>query len=189
MARNIGSLGPRPNPWRTYPRCGRGNLMRRSWTGAAAALGCLLLAGTVAAASDEADQTDPLALREEAVALVLAQDSRFADVPDFERQAALATSNFDYDLLLGSDYYRVLPTLASVFSPWMYDLGYPANWLIEVTLVRGCTPLPTDEGPSSDTVPYLDPCEWRHSWFYRVEPDDTVTLLFEEGHPDPMPVG
>jgi hypothetical protein len=163
--------------------------MRRSWTGAAAALGCLLIAGTVAAASDEADATDPLAVREEAVALVLAQDPRFADVPDFERQAALATSNFDYSLLLDADYYRVLPTLASVFSPWTYDLGYPASQLIEVTLVRGCADHATDVGPSSDTAPYPDPCGWRHSWFYRVEPDDTVTLLFEEGHPDPMPAG
>jgi hypothetical protein len=139
------------------------------------------------AGADEVDPVAPPAAYDEAVALVLAQDPRFADVPDFERQANLASSNFDHSLLLGSDYYRVLPTLASAFSPWMFDFGYPASSLIEVTLVDGCAALPTGEGPSSDTAPWPDPCEWRHSWFYRVAPDGTVTLLFEEGHPDPLP--
>ena len=179
--------------------------MRRSWMAGVAALAFLVVASTTATFADPAgpgtdvdpagpgvgtdgfDPTDLHALREEAVALVLAQDPRFADTLDFERQAALANSNFDPSLLLGSNYYRVLPTLASSFTPWMYDFGYPANRLIEVTLVAGCTPLPTGEAPSSDNAPWPDPCEWRHSWLYRVEPDDTVTLLFEEGHPDPMP--
>ena len=61
----------------------------------------------------------------------------------------------------------------------MFDFGYSANWLVEVTLVDGCAPFETGAGPSSDTAPLPDPCAWRHSWFYRVEPDDTVTLLFE----------
>jgi len=152
-------------------------------------LGCLLIVGSMAVASDDADPTDPDARRDEVVALVLAQDLRFADVPDFERQTQLASSSFDMSLVLGSDYYRVLPTLASSYTPWGSDFGYPANWLVEVTLVEACTPLPTGEGPSSDTAPWPDPCEWRHSWFYRVAPDDTVTLLFEEGDPEPMPAG
>ena len=175
--------------------------MRRSWTAGLAALAFLMAASTATFANpagpgtdvdpaeagvdaDEFGPTDPSGGYDEAVALVIAQDPRFADVPDFERQANLASSNFDNSLLLGSDYYRVLPTLASAFS-WMYDFGYTASSLIEVTLVDGCVELPAG-GPSSDTVPWPDPCEWRHSWFYRVEPDDTVTLLFEEGDPDPM---
>ena len=176
--------------------------MRRSWTAGLAALAFLMVASTATFAdpagpgtdvdpaepgvdADEFGPTDPSGGFDEAVALVIAQDPRFADVPDFERQANLASSNFDNSLLLGSDYYRVLPTLASAFSG-MYDFGYTASSLIEVTLVDGCVELPAGEGPSSDTVPWPDPCEWRHSWFYRVEPDDTVTLLFEEGDPDPM---
>jgi hypothetical protein len=99
----------------------------RGWRVAVATvLGCLLLAGTVAGASD-GDPTDPDARHEEAVALVLAQDPRFADLPDFERQAMLANSNFDPSLMLGSGYYRALPTLASAFTPWMIDFGYPAS--------------------------------------------------------------
>ena len=41
-------------------------------------------------------------------------------------------------------------------------------------------------GFSLDTMmPFFDdPCEWRHSWYYRVQPDGTVTLLFDEGDPD-----
>ena len=136
--------------------------------------------------ADAVGPTDLPSTYDEAVALVLAQDPRFTEASEFQQQANLASSNFDSSLLLGSDYYRVLPTLASAFS-WMYDFGYPASALIEVTLVDGCAAHPTDQGPSSDTAPWPDPCEWRHSWFYRVEPDDTVTLLFEEGHPDPMP--
>jgi hypothetical protein len=151
-------------------------------------LGLLLVAGGAVTATD-GDQTDPDARRDEVVALVLAQDPRFADVPDFTRQSQLASSNFEPSLLLGSDYVRVLPTLASAFSPWAYDFGYAANWLVEVTLVGDCAPITPGEGPSSETAPSPDPCEWRHSWFYRVAPDDTVTLLFEEGDPDPMASG
>lgn len=175
--------------------------MRRIWKAGLAALAFAMVASTATFAdpagpgtdvqpaepgvdADAFGQTEPPATYDEAVALVLAQDPRFADVPDFERQASLASSNFDHSLLLGSDYYRVLPTLASAFS-WMYDFGYPASALIEVTLVDGCAAAAAGEGPSSDTVPWPDPCEWRHSWFYRVIPDGTVTLLFEEGDPDP----
>lgn len=152
------------------------------------ALGCLVVLGTVAAAS-AADPTDPDARRDEVVALVLAQDARFTGLPDYERQQIKQQSQFSFDPIIGSGFYRTLPTLASSVTPWMFDFGYPATWLVEVTLVDGCTPLPTGEGPSSDTAPWPDPCAWRHSWFYRVEPDDTVTLLFEEGDPDSVLAG
>lgn len=164
--------------------------MRHWRAGVVAVLGGLLIAaaGTAAAASDD-EGNDPNARRDEVVALVLAQDIRFADLPDYERQRIKQQSQFSFDPLVGSGFYRTLPSLASSVTPWMFDFGYPANWLVEVTLVEGCTPLPTGEGPSSDTAPWPDPCEWRHSWFYRVEPDDTVTLLFEEGDSEPMPTG
>lgn len=163
--------------------------MRHSWTAGVAALSLAVAAGTAATASDETAQTDPFARHEEVAALVLAQDPRFADTPDIERLETLARSNFDFSILLGSDYYRVIAGPASSFSPWAFDLGYEANWLVEVTLVDGCTDIASEQGPSSETAPLPDPCEWRHSWFYRVAPDDTVTLLFEEGHPDPQPAG
>ena len=142
---------------------------------------CLLIAGTVAGA-DDAGPIDPKARYDEIVALVLAQDARFADLPDYEFQSKLARSNFDtVGMLLGESYYRVLPTQATTYSPWWVDFGYAGNWLVEVNLVEGC------EEPAGDTPPIPDPCAWRHSWFYRVEPDDSVTLLFEEGHPEPAP--
>ena len=151
-----------------------------------AVLGCLLFTGTAVSASDD-EATDPNARRGEVVELVLAQDARFTGLPDFERQRIKQASQFSFDPIIGSGFYRTLPTLASTFTPWIFDFGYPANWLVEVTLVQDCTPLPTSDVPSgdTDTAPWPDPCEWRHSWFYRVE-DDTVTLLFEEGDPDPM---
>ena len=46
-------------------------------------LGCVLVAGTAAAASDEAEAPDPFARQEEVVALVLDQDARFADALDY----------------------------------------------------------------------------------------------------------
>ena len=171
------------------PRRGQEGLLMRCSAAVIVTLGCLLIAGSVAAASDDTDPTDPHARRDAVVALVLGQDPRFANVPDFERQARIASSNFDFSPLLSSDYYRVLATLASSYTPWMFDFGYPANWLVEVTLVEACTPFPDGEGSASGTAPWPDPCEWRHSWFYRVEPDDTVTLLVEEGDPEPMPTG
>ena len=163
--------------------------MRRWREAVVTVLGCLLITGTAATASDDGDPTDPNARRDEVVALVLGQDGRFADLPDYERQRVKQASQFSFDPIIGSGFYRTLPTLASSFTPWMFDFGYPASWLVEVTLVQGCTPLPTGEGPSSAIAPWPDPCEWRHSWFYRVESDDTVTLLFEEGDLDSVLAG
>ena len=154
----------------------------------ATALGCSMIGG-VAAAAEVVDADAYFARQGEVVALVRDQDPRFGTVPDYERQETIARQYFDYDRLLGSSYYRVLPTLASTFSPTYYELDYAANWLIEVTLVGGCAVSSSDVGPASDAVPRPDPCEWRHSWFYRVAPDDTVKLLFEEGDPEPMPAG
>ena len=173
---------------------------------AAAATAGLVIASTTGTFADpagpgtEVDPTEPgvgvgsfdptgfTALREEAVALVLAQDPRFAGLSDFERLDIERRTTFDMDVILGSDYYRVLPTLLTGFLRLGFiDFHYPGSWLIETTLVRDCAERYDDGGPSSDTGPWPDPCDWRHSWFYRVAPDGTVTLLFEEGDPDPMP--
>jgi len=149
-------------------------------------LGCLLVTGTVAGASDDS-ASDPFARSAEVVALVLAQDARFGGLPDYRRLEIEQASEFSLDPIVGSGFYRELPTTASSLTPWV-DLGYPASRLVEITLVGDCTPLST-ESSSIDAWPWPDPCEWRHSWVYRVAPDDTVTLLFEEGDPDPRLAG
>ena len=153
-------------------------------------LGCVLAAGTVAVASDEVEASDPPDRREEVVALVLDQDERFAGVPDYERQWIKSKAEFSFDPIIGSGYYRVLPTSTT---RWREAVGMdlfafrqPRNWLVEVVLVRDCAPHPRDVEVE---VPWPDPCAWRRSWFYRVTSDDAVTLLFEEGDPDPMAGG
>ena len=159
--------------------------MRRLWAGGTVALVCLVVGSAASLAQSSASEDPRLAesdaLREDAVALVIAEDPRFADVADWEQLRREAARSFVLYPLVGSDYYRVLATSASELSPAWFDFGYPSNWLIEVTLVRDCLE------PSGDTGPWPDPCEWRHSWFYRVAPDRSVTLLFEEGDPEPMP--
>jgi hypothetical protein len=157
----------------------------------AAALACLLFAGTATAAqpSPEAGPTEQTGLtRDEAVGLVLATDPRYAELRDFRRLEIERSATFDQGIILGSDYYRVLPTLPTEFSGLgLIEFRYPGNWLIEVTLVRDCSALYDDDGPSSETPPFPDPCDWRHSWFYRVQPDGTVSLLFDEGEATPTP--
>ena len=83
-------------------------------------LGCALVAGTVAAASDEAEAPDPFARQEEVVALVVDQDPRFADALDYEYQRIIGTQNFDtLGEVLSVSYYRLLPTQALWYSPMM----------------------------------------------------------------------
>jgi hypothetical protein len=150
-------------------------------------LGCALVAGTAAAASDEAEAPDPVARQEEAVALVLDQDPRFADALDYEVQRIKGSQNFDtLGEVLGTSNYRLLPTQNVWYSPVM-DFGDGGSVVVEIILVEGCE-VPEDESEllTPDLSRYEDPCAWRHSWVYRVEPDDTVTLLYDEGDPDPM---
>lgn len=160
--------------------------MRTLMLSVMAVLTCLTLvsAGTVAQPSPEAGPTGQTGLtRDEAVELVLASDPRFADLPDFARLEIERSANFDMGIILGSDYYRVLPTLPTQYlGQGFIDFHYPGNWVIEATLVRDCVSISEALDP---TVGLRDPCEWRHSWFYRVQPDGTVSLLFDEGDPDP----
>lgn len=166
--------------------------LRRSMLGVVLmtlACSALVSSATVAqpSPSGSAGPTEQMGLtRDEAVALVLATDPRYADLTDFHRLEIERSAGFD--IMFGSDYYRVLPTLPTD----MAELGfisfhYPSNWLIEATLVRDCAELNDDGGPVSLDAPWPDPCEWRHSWFYRVRPDGTVSLLFDEGDSPLMP--
>jgi len=152
-------------------------------------LACLFLAGSVGAASEDL-RADPSARRDEVVALVLAQDARFADLPDYRRQEIEMSSGFSFDPIIGSGYYRVLPTATTRWSDStgmdMFAFREPRNWLVEVVLVRDCVPV--EAGPAIQP-PLPDPCAWRHAWYYRVQSDDSVTLLFEEGDPDTVLVG
>jgi hypothetical protein len=163
-----------------------GTIMHKLSAAGVAIVVCLMLGGAFATA-----QPSPVpwrsgqarVTRAEAVALVLATDERFAGVEDFEHLRRLAAREMSFLPLLGSSYYRVLPTLTTE-EPYedMIIWRHPGNWLIEVTLAEDCTE------PHDETRPLPDPCAWRHSWFYQVQPDGTVSLLFDEGDPAPMPL-
>ena len=149
---------------------------------------CLTLVSTATAAepAPEAGPTEQTGLnRDEAIALVLATDPRYADLPDFARLEIESSAYFDLGIKFGSGYYRVLPTLPTQYlGQGFIDFHYPGNWVIEATLVRDCVSISEALDP---TVGLRDPCGWRHSWFYRVQPDGTVSLLLDEGDPDPSP--
>lgn len=114
----------------------------RGWRGAVMmVLGCVLVTGTITVASEDFGPTTPYKRRVEAIALVIAQDPRFAYVSEYDQQAMLARSDFDYDRLLRSGYYRVLPTIASM-------LARPARGGPSATpLARRARPPPTHPGP------------------------------------------
>ena len=155
--------------------------MRALMNSAIGTLLCLTLVSTATAAqpSPEAGPEQLGLTRDEAVALVLATDPRYADLPDFARLEIESSAYFDLGIKFGSGYYRVLPTLPTQYlGQGFIDFHYPGNWVIEATLVRDCVSISEALDP---TVGLRDPCEWRHSWFYRVQPDGTVSLLFDEG--------
>ena len=160
--------------------------MRRLCAAGVAIVVCLMLGGAFATAQPSPDPStsgQARVTRAEAVALVLASDERFMGVEDFEQLRRRAAREMSLLPLLGSSYSRVLPTMTTE-DPYedMIEGRNPGNWLIEVTLVEDCTE------PLDETIPLPDPCAWRHSWFYRVQPDGTVSLLFDEGDPPPMPL-
>ena len=125
--------------------------------------------------------TDAGITREAAVALVLATDPRFADLPDFEDVRAAGAAEFrTAEAVLMSDWYRVLgPTATELADLGMVSLRHPGSWLIETSLVEACA------DPEGDIeFPMADPCAWRHSWYHLVSPDGSVTLLGDEGDPE-----
>lgn len=147
----------------------------------ASSLAVLLLAsapGAAIAGSHEA------ATAEEAVALVLASDPRFAEASDWEPLVRRSMTAFE-PLVFEHSYYRLLSPASSsgktLEDAFRISPRAPRSWLYEVTLVRDCGDYVR---PSGDAPAAEDPCAWRHSWFYRVQPDGSVTLLFEEGGPD-----
>lgn len=118
---------------------------------------------------------------DDAVALVLAQDPRFAGLPSNEEQRREAARTFTFLPQLISQ-VTVLPTVAGLVGQPLDVIAYddPApSWVIEVLLSDGCAE-PAIEG--SAAAP--DPCAWRHTWLYRVTADGTVSLLFDEGDPE-----
>jgi len=121
---------------------------------------------------------EPGLTQAEAVALVLAADPRFADLPDWETLRLKTVAKFK-PYLLDSSYYHVLPTMGTDLAFWEIPERAPGSWLIAVTLVQDCI-----EPPSDGARLTADPCGWRHAWYYRVQPDGTITPLFDEGDPD-----
>ena len=170
-----GSYHPSTTAAREY----EGTIMRRLCAAGVAIVVWLMVGGAFATAQSSPDPSttgQAGVSREEAVALVLASDERFLGVEDFDHLRRLAAREMSLQPLLGSSYYRVLPTMTTE-EPYedIIVWRYPGDWLIEVTLVEDCT------DPLDETGPVPDPCGWRHSWFYRVQSDGTVSLLFDEG--------
>jgi hypothetical protein len=118
-----------------------------------------------------------------AVASVLASDARFVDLPDFDDLRRRSAAEFDFSPLLTSGYYRVLgPSLIDLVDLGAVTLRSPTGWIVETTLVSGCSELPPDPH-----WPVPDPCAWRHTWIHLATPDGTVTTLYDTGDPEPMP--
>lgn len=115
--------------------------------------------------------------RGRAVAIVLAADPRFAGLADYETLRRRTQGEFR-PYVLDTSYDRVLPDVAADMVQFGFTARTPASWLISVTLVSDCVE-PSPAGPS----PAADPCAWRHTWTYRVTPDASLMLLFDEGDP------
>jgi hypothetical protein len=155
------------------------------------ALSLVLSTGSWAAAQSSAPALDDGATaagitREAAVALVLATDPRFADLPDFEEVRAAGVAEFrTAEAVLVSDWYRVLgPTATELVDMGTVWLRHHGSWLIETSLVEACA------DPEGDIeFPMPDPCAWRHSWYHLVSPDGSVTLLGDEGDPELVAAG
>jgi hypothetical protein len=124
-----------------------------------------------------------IATGEEAAALVIASDSKFADVKNYADLHREVLATFRYVTLINS-FYRVVPTsiidFGSIFGGSPTAVDPRGSWEVEVMLVAGC-------GPIDDLNTLVaDPCQWRHAWHFRVQTDGTMTLLFEEGGPIPI---
>ncbi len=118
--------------------------------------------------------------REDAIARVLAVDSRFAGLIDHDRLRREVAADFTAERYYTDSFYRVLGPWWAELDGWHMSLRDPLGWLIEVNLVTGC---PEVELADAD-LPIDDPCAWRHTWVYLVEPDGVVTPVVEAGDPD-----
>lgn len=156
-----------------------------------ACLTTLALTLTMAAAPAGAQSPDaspaavagavPVLDRAAALDLVRAQDPRFAELRDADEITREAARTFNTSLYLESRVGTV-PTWATL---WLaaYDTftRTAPSWIVEVVLTDGC--VVTDEVFAGEGT-FIDPCTWRHAWYYRVQDDGTVTPLFDEGDPD-----
>lgn len=147
-----------------------------------ALLVALAPAATIAAEpspSPAPDLVGALQLREaDAVARVRALDPRYAGIADWTDLARESARTFQPHTLLASN-VRVLPSVGLDFALAGVPGRTPTSTLIAVTLVRDCV--------AADALPAAldaDPCAWRHTWLYRVAPDGTISMLFDEGDPD-----
>lgn len=113
------------------------------------------------------------------VALVLASDPRFADLTDYETLRREFAATFEGERYFTSSFYRVLgPTLSDLTG--FITFREPVGRLIEVSLVTDCAEFELD----GEALPNQDPCAWRHTWVYLVEPDGTVVPVYDAGDPD-----
>jgi len=152
----------------------------------AALLTSALLSGVGPAfARDTADDavTAPTSIsREDAVALVLDSDPRFADLVDFETLGREIAADFAMARWFRSSFYRVLGPSFGDYADTLVTFRTPMERLIEVNLATDCA-----EVELVDTaLPIEDPCAWRHRWLFVVEPDGTVARLYDAGDPEPV---
>lgn len=147
------------------------------------------LATALAATPTSAASPDPLgwtsALHEQALDAIRAADPRFEGLPDFADVLESAQRDLDFSGLITTSWMQVLPTFNDVLgrdlavapgtSAWT-DIGLGS--IVEVMLVSDC------ERPSEARPPTVEPCGWRHTWLYRVQPDGEAVLLAEAGSPD-----
>ncbi len=127
--------------------------------------------------------TNPLHANDPALAAARGLDPRFADLPDYADVSRQVSSSFDLTPMLAGSWIHVLPTFDE-FAARSDFLGDPA-WsglgrMVEVMLVADC--------PTEVTFPVSrDPCDWRHTWMYRVLPTGEVAPLFDAGSPGMPP--
>jgi len=145
----------------------------------------LLSGGGSALAQDAADDelatpTGIMQQRANDVALVLASDPRFADLTDYETLRRETAASWETERYFTSSFYRVLgPTFGDLTG--FVSFREPVGRLIEVNLVTDCAEFEFDDA----AFPNEDPCAWRHTWVYLVEPDGTVAPVYDAGDPDP----
>jgi hypothetical protein len=150
---------------------------------AAALLGLVLAATvplTVVAQEPSADPWEHPAL-----ATVCALDDRFAALPTFDEARRKVAARFDYAPIVAGSWIHLLPTFSGFADPLVLGETPPA-WmdlndisLVEVMLVDDC------QESVRDLLAPTDPCGWRHTWLFQVDPDGTVVVLGQAGDDDP----
>jgi hypothetical protein len=137
----------------------------------------LLLAGSPVTGASPEPPAPVMLPQERAIAIVRGIDPRFAQLPDYLEAYQQAARELDMAPILAGSWINVLSTFEAQGLPWT-DLG--RGLLVEVMLVQGCPDTLAGSGvPGSG-----EPCEWRHSWIYRVLSTGEVQAIAEGGDPD-----